>query len=290
MYNYDFVSDYIESSNYFTPIKYLHPNYTKIDVRWEGYCNSMCEFYYKFILSSRNVYVIIDVLDLIPTIVKCDKLLNWFIKHGYITTPKTTIVERILQTNSKLFSEIVIFKKRIKQTVLKYIKQYKNYCKVGIQYRSHDDCVVNNNCDIDINVAKKVLSLVFNMTEGRDCYIFLSSANHIFSKQFSLLYNKTILFMSNEIPKHTSKIYNNLTYIKTVGDLIYSSLTDYVIVSHKSTYSKVVLYMFYKNKEYNKIKNRYKFITVDGDVYNSESYTDLKDNFTSDSCLNFPDI
>lgn len=290
MYNYEFVSDYIESSNYFTPIKYLDPNYTKIDIRWEGYCKSMCEFYYKLILSSRNVYVIIDVFDLIPTLVKCDKLLNWFIKNGYITTSKNSVVERILQTNSKLFTEIIIVKKRIKQAVLKFVEQYKNECKVGIQYRSHDGCVVSNNCVIDIIVAKKVLSLALNLTEGRECYIFLSSANHIFSKQLSLLHNKTVLFMPNEIPKHTSKIYNNLTFIKTIGDLVYSSLTDYVILTHKSTYSKVVLYMFYKNKEYSKIKNKYKFITVDGDEYNSESYTDLKDNYTSDSCLKYPDI
>lgn len=290
MYKYEFVDNYIEYNKYFSTITTVNPNYTKIEFRWEGYCKNICSFYFSLFKSNKKGYVVIDVLDLIPTLLKCDKLLNWFKKNKYIEKKSSNIKEKIYQTNSKIFNNVVVLKKRIRMKVINFIKKYKYECRIGLHYRSNDGCIISNHCEVHDSVINRIINVLYNLTNCKKCWLFLSSANSKFIEKLSTKYNKTVIYLPNVYPQHSAKVYDNTSIDKTVGDMIFASMTDYLITNEYSTYSKLILYMFYKNKKFDKTKNKVKFIQENGEIIESEKYTYLTDDSRNTNCIDFPPI
>lgn len=288
MYKYEFVDSYIEYNTYFSLVSNISPNYTKIEFSWAGYCKDICNFYYSLFKSDKKGYVIIDVLDLIPTLLKCNKLLKWFKINEFIEKKSSSLKDKIYQTNGKIFSSVVVLKKRIRIKVYNFIKTYKHECRIGLHYRSNDGCIISKYCEVDNSVVNRISNVMNNLTNGKKCWLFLSSANSKFNEKISKKFNKTVIYLPNVYPQHSAKVYDNTSIEKTVGDMIFASMTDYLIINEYSTYSKLILYMFYKNKKYDNTNNNILFMNENGEIIKNERYTDLTDNSKNTNCINFP--
>lgn len=228
---------------------------------------------------------------MIPTLVKCKNIKNWFFKNEYINDKKEENNNLLtIQINHKIFTKIIILKRKVRNKINNYITPYRNECKIGIQYRDDDGCVIWNRCSVDNITVNNILSNVEKFNKNRLCWLFISSANKLLINEISSRYSKTVLFLPNLSATHSSVVFNNGTYEKTIGDMIFPSLTNHLIISYHSTYSKVVLYQFYKNEMISSIFNNFVFIKKNGEIKENEPYTELIDNIKSKNCINFPQL
>lgn len=228
---------------------------------------------------------------MIPTLVKCKNVKKWFFKNEYINDKKEKNNNLLtIQINHKIFTKIILLKRKVRNKINNYIAPYRNECKIGIQYRDDDGCVIWNRCSVDNITVKNILSNVEKFNKNRLCWLFISSANKLLINEISSRYNKTLLFLPNLSATHSSVVFNNGTYEKTIGDMIFPSLTNHLIISYHSTYSKVVLYQFYKNEMISSIFNNFVFIKKNGEIKENEPYTELIDNIKSKNCINFPQL
>lgn len=228
---------------------------------------------------------------MIPTLVKCKNIKKWFLNNEYIVDDNERNKNILtIQINHKIFTDIIILKRKVRNKLYNYITPYRNECKIGIQYRDDDGCVIWNRCSVDNITVNNILSNVEKFNKNRLCWLFISSANKLLINEISSRYNKTVLFLPNLSATHSSVVFNNGTYEKTIGDMIFPSLTNHLIISYHSTYSKVVLYQFYKNEMISSIFNNFVFIKKNGEIKENEPYTELIDNIKSKNCINFPQL
>lgn len=290
VFHYEHLENYIESSKYFTPINNITQNYTRLDIKWDGYCDDLCKFYKGIIKSKRDGYIISDVLDMIPTMVKCKNIRKWLYNNKYIKSINNNLNLLTIEVNHILFTKIILLKRKVRNKIIEYIKPYQNECKIGLQYRDNDGCVIWNRCSIDNKTVNNILSHISKFNGNRKCWLFISTANKLLINELKLRYNKTVLFLPNERATHSSVYFNNGTYEKTIGDMIFPSLTDYLIITYHSTYSKLILYQFYKSKMRNIIFNNFIFIKQNGELNENEPYTELIDNIKTKNCIPFPHL
>lgn len=286
VYHFEYIKAYIENSVYFSPINYINKNYTNFKTKSDGYCGSFCKFYNNILISKKEVFIIRNIYDLVPTMIKCRNIKEWFENKKFINNNVHDEKLIVLEINHILFTRLIILKKNVEYDVKKYIQPYNNECKIGLQLRDDDGCVINNNCKVNRHTLNQILIRVSQFNTNRSCWLFISSANKLLSKEISLNYKKSISFLPNQSPTHSSVVYNNNTYKKTIGDIIFPSLTDYLIVSDHSTYAKIILYKFYKHN----ILNNFIFIRRNGEINQNEKYTELIDNYDEKKCITFPEL
>lgn len=286
IYHYEHLQNYIEESQHFSIINSLNDkNYTNYKTVSDGYCGDLCKFFNSIIKSKKEGIIIRNVFDFISVMVKCRNLKDWFIMNKYISSTSeydNNIIS--LEINHIIFSKLILLKTNIEKEVREYIKPYKNECKIGIQLREDDRCIIDNICKVNQVLMKNILKIVSKYNNKRKCVILFSSANKLLYKEISLQYSKTVTFMPNTNPSHSSIVHNNDTYKKTIGDIILPSIADYLIISEHSTYSKIILYKFLAKSKI----NNFVFVNRNGEININEPLTELIDNTQSRKCVNFP--
>lgn len=196
------------------------------------------------------------IYDLVPQIIKSKRYYELFKKYKLIKySNKNDILKQIVEVNHYLFRNI--FKIKINIIDNSIIQLNNNKYRIGIHYRSNDNCLNNNKCKNSNSAFKNVMKLLknYSIELSNNFSISLSSADKNFIRKMMKI-NKDIILYKNDLKIiHSYKLKNikndTTKYEKIIGDIILISKSNRYILSYYSTFSLLMYYLGGLNDKHN---------------------------------------
>lgn len=190
------------------------------------YCILFNNLIAQIISSKREIIEIISHYDILSQLLYYSFTKNKIVKLKLLNNKIVAHNEQIIYINS------IIFKK---------------YIRMG------DNCMhKNETCKIDTKRLLKVVSIYNRLCYNKSCKLIISSDSVLFISKLREYIPKIITYGKNDEIYHSSGIsknnhYTESFYNKLLGDICILTTTDYLILSSKSTFSLLILYLSSSN-------------------------------------------
>lgn len=212
------------------------------------YCILFNNLIAQIISSKREIIEIISHYDILSQLLYYSFTKNKIVKLKLLNNKIVAHNEQIIYINS------IIFKKYIRLKLNNMNINHDNQLfNIGCHIRMGDNCMhKNETCKIDTKRLLKVVSIYNRLCYNKSCKLIISSDSVLFISKLREYIPKIITYGKNDEIYHSSGIsknnhYTESFYNKLLGDICILTTTDYLILSSKSTFSLLILYLSSSN-------------------------------------------